>query len=257
MKKPFLMALLLLLIPAMTFAQSGMISGSFDNMSGKNRGMEISLGSQLTNFRETGTALHFGPAIALLWRQYFEPINDTMEFGYSIATDLTFVPEREWKVPGGFPDFTFNNKTYNKGDILPITWAESDYIMSLSMVIGPSIKGKIYGDFTFVADIGIGLNIDMASWKSLSSTTDDILYLNLTAINIGISLNSGFQYSLAAGSTKVIFELGVNFGYYFSRFNWIDLYWADNTVIGSSSGDLEAVNLFRFGTPYFVVGCAF
>lgn len=264
MKKSFLMATVFLLTGVMVFAQIGMFADPSGNMDVKSRGMEASLGYQLNSSKEKDAALATGSAIALSWRQYFEPISDKIDFGYSIAAAITFMHEREWKIPGDIPPFTFNNKTYNKGDPLHITWAEGTYIMNLSFIAGPAIKGKIAGGFGFAADVGIGFNMDMAKWKSLQASTNENLYLDLVAFNLGINLNGGLQYRLGIGSKQLIFELGVSIGYYFTRFNSADLYWADKydrdknkTEIGSVSGAVEAVNIFRLGAPYFVIGWAF
>ena len=264
MKKLFLMAPVFFMTALIAFAQIDPNTAPIEKKGAGNNDMEASLGFQLTITKEQNTARALGPGIALSWRQYFEPISDKIDFGYSIAADISFITERDWKVPGSLPPFDFNNKTYNKGDILHMTWAEADYIMNLSLVVGPGIRGKIASGFGYAADVGIGINIDLASWKSFQASENKNLYLDLRALNLGVNLGGAFQYRLDINATQLVFELGANMGYYFSRFNSVDLYWADRnnpgkdrTKIGSLSRAFEAVNIFRMGAPYFVMGWAF
>ena len=195
---------------------------------------------------------------------------------------VTFIREMAWTVPRGI-EFYMNDTRYRSGDKVIINLRNADYLLNTSLVAGPSIKGNISGDFGFVLDFGLATNIDLANWRqrfqvpllasiltyvvSGSALTQITSYLELSTVNIGIGFNAGLQYRMGGSNFgPLIFEAGVNLGYYFGKFNVYEAgfipHFADGTsgekvVLGEGSGAYEMVNIVRIGSPYIVFGWTF
>jgi hypothetical protein len=138
-------------------------------------------------------------------------------------------------------------------------------LMNGNIFLGASVQGDIAPNFSFVADFGLAIGMDIASFTYPGYFTFLAPYdmynqivIEFTTFKMGVGANAGFQFS----ASSLIIEGGVNIGYYFSQFPNESIILRDSTkqekdhTFYSLSGDSKPLSLFR-AAPYITVGWRF
>jgi hypothetical protein len=251
MKKLFFLGLLFLLSYALVFAQNSSYNLGNDTSSGWNR--ELSIGYQFCLTKEDELTLIRTPSIVISWRHYLLPLTDTMDFGYTVMSSVGFSRAMEFKDPLDGNIYTIRNANY--------------YMWDISLGFGGTMRGNITKDFSFVVDAGISTFINMASFAHpyvVDDPSGRMRFMDIFTINVGPVMNAGVQYRLPLANSELISGTGVHFGYYFTRFDINEIYWADKDdkygdpeLIFRNDWRPQNVNVMRFGLPYLTVGLNF
>jgi len=203
---------------------------------GEKLDLEASVGFQWNmtmNFNADEVKPEMGPSIALSWRQYMMPLNETMKVGYSVVAAATFISKMDWAG-------------------IEIT-SDMGTLMNIGLIMGGSLQGSFGEDspLGFVADAGLAALADTSSFEYLISGTR--YRYELMNFAFGLGINAGIQYRMPfLDEYQLIFEFGANLAYYFMRMDTYD-YYVNDTLHTSLSGNNETISVMR-AAPYFVVG---
>ena len=221
-------------------------------------GLEWSTGMENDNLTKGLTA-------SIFTRMYLNR-NKLFSLGFSVSAKINFIREMEFKMP---ENYTGGSIGPAPGETITITSHDADKLLYYSLLPGICLRGNFPGSFGFVIDLWLAFDYCKASWDTviqpwtLFGPPEKSLFLELSNIYLGFTLNLGLQYKINLGLMYILMEAGVNASYIYCRWNTVDLYVADphnkddKTDRVTATGNFEPTKIFRIGTPYFAVGLRF